>query len=212
MNIKTSQIRKKVFLARDGANADSLRQKGINYKMVYGVPIITLRKIAVEHFPNAELANQFWKEDNRELKILATLIQNPESFEEAGLWVKSICNLELAEQACMNLFCKLQNASQLANNWVQSNELYIAICGFLLYTRLFSQNISVDGENAVIYYNSVDKALASDSLLLQNTALASLKRLGRQSVLHSKDILAKFNTSNPFHEDLKFEFNFFFQI
>ncbi len=212
MNIKISQIRKKVFLARDGANADSLRQKGINYKMVYGVPIMTLRKIAAEYSPNAELADNFWKEDNRELKILSTMLQDPKSFANADQWANEINNLELAEQVTMNLFCKLQDAPLLAQNWVQSERLYTAICGFLLYTRLFSQNVSVDGEDAVIYFNSLNKALNNNSLLLQNAALTSLKRLGRQSVLHSKDILAKFNTTDPFYEDLKFEFDFFFQI
>jgi hypothetical protein len=122
-----------------------------------------------------------------------------------------INNLELAEQATMNLFCKLPDALQLAKNWIQSDKLYVNICGYLLYTRLFSQNIPVNGEDRIIYFNSVNEALNNHSLLLQNTALVSLKRLGRQSVLQSKEILAKFKT-NPFYEDLEFEFNFFFQI
>ena len=206
------QIRKKVFLARDGVNADSLREKGINYKMVYGVPITTLRRIAADYSPNAELANKLWPEDNRELKILSTMMQDPASFENANQWVEEIGNLELAEQACMNLFCKLQNAPQLAQQWIQSEKSYTPICGFLLYTRLFSQNISIEGEDAVVYFNSVDKALYSNHLLLQNAALNSLKRLGRQSILHSKNILEKIKTTSPFYEELKFEFDFFFQI
>ena len=206
------QIRKKVFLARDGVNADSLRKKGINYKMVYGVPITTLRRISADYSPNAELANKFWPEDNRELKILSTMIQDPASFEDADLWVDEINNLELAEQACMNLFCKLQDAPQLAQRWIQSEKSYTLICGFLLYTRLFSQNISIEKEDAVIYFNSIDKALNSNQLLLQNAALNSLKRLGRQSVLHSENILEKINPTSPFYEELKFEFDFFFQI
>ena len=207
-----NSIRKKVFLARDGVNADSLRKKGINYKMVYGVPITTLRRIAADYSPNAELANKLWPEDNRELKILSTMIQDPASFENANQWVEEIGNLELAEQACMNLFCKLQNAPQLAQQWILSDKSYTLICGFLLHTRLFSQNISIEGENAVIYFNAIDKALNSNHLLLQNAALNSLKRLGRQSILHSKNILEKINTTSPFYEELKFEFDFFFQI
>ena len=207
-----NSIRKKVFLARDGVNADSLRKKGINYKMVYGVPITTLRRIAADYSPNAELANKLWPEDNRELKILSTMIQDPASFENANQWVEEIGNLELAEQACMNLFCKLQNAPQLAQQWILSDKSYTLICGFLLYTRLFSQNISIEGEDAVVYFNAIDKALNSNHLLLQNAALNSLKRLGRQSILHSKNILEKINTTSPFYEELKFEFDFFFQI
>jgi hypothetical protein len=211
VNPLISQIRKKVFLARDGANVDSLRQRGINYKMVYGVPIITLRKIAANYFPDKEIADILWKEDNRELKIISTLTQDPDSFEDANQWVDEINNLELAEQATMNLFCKLPDAIRLAKNWVQSDKLYVKNCGFLLYTRLFSQNIPINGEDTVIYFDSVNEALNSESLLLQNTALTSLKRLGRQSVLHAKEILSQFST-NPFYDDLKFEFDFFFQI
>ncbi|GHU88527.1 peptidase [Bacteroidia bacterium] len=206
--MKISQIRKKIFLARDGVSADSLRKKGIHYKMIYGVPVVTLRKIARDYAPDYELANILWKEDNRELKILATLIQEPELFETANEWVSDIHNLELAEQSVMNLFCKLSDASHLAKDWIQSKEPYIVICGFLLYTRLFSQNTPIKSEEAELYFESVEKTLRSDSQLLRNAALTSLKRLGRQSVLQSKDILTRFS-SNPFYEELKFEFEFF---
>jgi 3-methyladenine DNA glycosylase AlkD len=211
MNQTASQIRKKIFLARDGVNADSLRKKGIHYKMIYGVPVVTLRKIARDYAPDYKLANTLWKEDFRELKILATLIQEPELFEAANEWVSDIQNLELAEQSVMNLFCKLPYATHLAKDWIQSEELYIVICGFLLYTRLFSRNTPIEGEEAGLYFESAEKALLSDSQLLCHVALTSLKRLGRQSVHQSEDILTRFN-SNPFYEELKFEFEFFFRI
>lgn len=208
MNSTLSQIRKKIFLARDGVSADSLRKKGIHYKMIYGVPVITLRKIAMDYAPDYELANTLWKEDNRELKILATLIQEPGLFKAANEWVPDIHNLELAEQSVMNLFCKLPDAPFLAKDWIQSEEPYIVICGFLLYARLFSENASIEGEDAGLYLESVEKTLRSDSQLLRNAALTSLKRLGRQSILQSKDILTRFRSS-PFYEELKFEFEFF---
>ncbi len=203
-----SQIRKKLFLARDGANASSLRKKGIDYKMILGVPIVTLRKISKEYAPNAELANELWKEDHRELKILATLIQNPESFSGADDWVKDIHNLELAEQITSNLLCKLPDAGVLAKKWIQSDQTYTSITGFLLYTRLFMQNFQWGNqEDMEAYFYSVANALSSHSILLKNAALSSLKRMGRQSVIQAKYILAKFENS-LFYDDLKFEFDY----
>ncbi len=202
------QIRRKIFLARDGESASSLREKGIVYKTVLGVPIVTLRKIAANYPPDSSVADELWTNDHRELKILATMIQDPQSFAGSGQWVKDIQNLELAEQAVMNLFCKLENAKSLALDWIRSENLYTAICGFLLLTRLFSQNIPVDNEEAILYFNALDQALSSESILLKNAALASLKRLGRQSVLHSKEILARYS-GTPFLDELKFDFDFY---
>ena len=202
------QIRKKLYLERDGVNADSLRKKGINYKTILGVPVVTLRRISNDFVSDAALADILWREDHREMKILATLIQNPESFFSANAWVNDIENLELAEQASANLFCKLPDADRLACEWIQSPQFYVRICGFLLYTRLFMQNRRIDKSDLEIYFHAVCRAFGDESMLLKNIALNSLKRLGRQSVLYSNDILARFE-SFPFYDDLKFEFEYY---
>ncbi len=215
MTKQITEIRKKLRLAMNGITSSTMREKGINYKLNFGVPVMTLRKIANDYAPNAALAEELWKENTRELKILATLIQPPNSFTKTLSWVNDIENLELAEQASMNLFSKTPDAPDNALKLIQSKEitfgisqLYPKICGYLIYARLFMADYQLN-ENNETYFTQVANDLDSESLILKNAVLTSLKKLGRQSIIHAKDILARYETKNAVYEDLKFEFDYY---
>ena len=65
------EIRKELRLAMNGVISTSMREKGIVYKLNFGVPYPEIKGIARKHKPNGELAAALWKEDIREFKILA---------------------------------------------------------------------------------------------------------------------------------------------
>ncbi|MDH8701811.1 3-methyladenine DNA glycosylase AlkD [Dysgonomonadaceae bacterium PH5-43] len=176
MNAKLQEIRKKLYLQRDGASSASMREKGLDYKINFGVPTPTLRKIAQNYYPDCALANELWNKNNRELKILATMIQDPSMFSDTNKWIEEINNPELAEQAVMNLFCKLSNAEELANEWIQSDKQYIKISGFLLYSRLFTLDIPIKG-NIEEFVSIATENLNAESLLVKNAANNALLKL-----------------------------------
>ena len=103
------EIRKELRLAMNGVISTSMREKGIVYKLNFGVPYPEIKEIARKHKPNGELAAALWKEDIREFKILATFLQPAETLplDEAKRWVKEIPYLEIAEHCCRNLFVHL---------------------------------------------------------------------------------------------------------
>jgi len=208
MSEKQKEIRKKLRLAMNGITSSAMREKGVNYKLNFGVPVMTLKKMAKDYAPNAELAEELWKENTRELKILATLIQPPNSFTKTLFWVNDIENLELAEQASMNLFSKTPDAPDNALRLIQSKELYSKICGYLIYARLFMADYQLN-ENKETYFTHIAEVLDSESLILKNAALTSLKKLGRQSIINATDILAQYQMKTAIYEDLKFEFDYY---
>ena len=73
------EIRKQLRLAMNGVISTSMREKGIVYKLNFGVPYPEIKEIARKHKPNGELAAALWKEDIREFKILATFLQPAET-------------------------------------------------------------------------------------------------------------------------------------
>ncbi len=192
----------------DGVNSAAMRQRGIEYRLNFGVSIITLRQLASLYLPDADLAEVLWKEDVRELKILATLLYPVQQFRHANEWVAGIQNLELAEQACMNLFSKMPDAARFAAQWIQSPDFYTRLTGFLLYARLFMQNYTLSDPQD-IYFQTVDRALHDESALIKNAALCSLKKLGIQNDSLANNILSQFHAYNEVYEELKFEFEFF---
>ena len=109
------EIRTRLRLAMNGVISTSMREKGIVYKLNFGVPLPEIKQIATMHKPDSELAAALWKEDIREFKILASLLQPVDEFSsrKAEQWVKEIPYLEIAEQCSHNLFYKLPDVEDL---------------------------------------------------------------------------------------------------
>ena len=84
-------IRNRLRLAMNGVVATSMREKGMHYKLIFGVSLLELREIAEAFREEAsvELAEALWKEDVRELKMLATMLCPPDTFahERAEAWL-----------------------------------------------------------------------------------------------------------------------------
>ena len=55
----------------NGVTSASMRQKGLNYKLIFGVELPRLREMAEELPHDYDLAAALWKEDIRECRLLA---------------------------------------------------------------------------------------------------------------------------------------------
>ena len=170
-------IKTQFRLAMNGAVSQSMREKGLIYKLNFGVELPRIKQIAARYEPNHELAQALWKEDIRECKILATLLQPVETFlpEIADIWVESIRNIEMAELASMNLFCRLPYASQKAYEWIARDEDMFQVCGYLILSRLFMQGMQPNPRAADEFLDQARTALHSAPAVRRATVAALQK-------------------------------------
>lgn len=133
------KIKQELRLSMNGVASAFMRENGLNYKLNFGVELPRLQTIASEFQPNHELAQALWKENIRECKILAGMLQPVESFypEIAEIWIENMPNTEIAQLTVMNLFQKLPYASEKAFQWIAREEEMFQLCGYLLLARLF---------------------------------------------------------------------------
>ena len=75
---KLKAIKQSFRFVMDGNTSRSMTDKGMVYKLNWGVPFHELRKMAQPYGKDYDLAVELWKEDIRECKILATLIMHRE--------------------------------------------------------------------------------------------------------------------------------------
>lgn len=163
----------------NGVISQSLREKGLKYRLIFGVELPRLKEIAVGYEPNHELAQALWKEDIRECKILAAYLQPVESFypEIADIWVGQIHNSELADYVCMALFRRLPYASQKAFQWIASGERMPMYIGFRLMTHLFATlGTEMNERSRDEFIDQARAILQGDDLLLKQAAHAALER------------------------------------
>ncbi len=209
------KIRKDLRLSMNGVVAASMREKGMNYGMNFGVKLPDIRRIASRYVPNKELAERLWKQDVRELKIIATLLYPPDEFfrEDAARWVMETPNQEIREQVCMNLFSKTDFADELVKEWINQENDDVRITGYWLFARLAI--IRAASFERVDKNNIVERALsdlASDSLFLVQAAFNALKFAGRDSrqladtILNRLKPLEKSSKGKEMVDILRFEF------
>lgn len=179
MHETVRQIKAQLRLFMNGVLSQSLREKGLKYRLIFGVELPRLKEIAAGYEPNHELAQALWKEDIRECKILAAYLQPIDSFdpELADFWMESIHNTELADYLCMALFRRLPYASQQAFQWIASGNRMTMYTGFRLMSHLFTTlGTEMNERSRNEFLDQAQAALQGDDLLVKQAAQSALDR------------------------------------
>ena len=176
----------------DGAVAQSMRDKGLNYHLNWGATLPRLKAKAEEikamfnvsclMFNVYDLAIALWKENIRECKILATMLMPPERMlpEVCDIWMEQMPSQEIAEQAAFNLWQYLPYAPEKAYQWIASDQEYYQLCGFHILSRLF-MNGQEPNERGINEY--IDQALSA----LQGPYM-SVRKAAMQSMVHFAEL------------------------
>lgn len=182
LNEKLKEIKQSFRPMMNGVTSQSMRHKGIGYKLNWGVPYIELKRMAAEHEKDYHLALALWKEDIRECKILATLLMPTEKMQPdlAQLWMEQTDTQETAEMLAFNLFQYLDYAPELAFRWVATEKPNFLICAYQLLSRLFMQGLKLDARDLHEYLDQVEIALQNPNIAVRHAAMNSVKNLMKQ--------------------------------
>lgn len=177
------EIKTQLRLSMNGAVSQSMREKGLVYKLNFGVELPRIKSIADAYEKDHALAQALWKEDIRECKILAGLLQPVDSFlpEIADIWVENIRNIEIAELTCMNLFQHLPYAPAKSFHWIAAEDEYTQVCGFLTIARLLMKKGDMNERVENEFLDQAISAFLSGSYHVQNAALTAIRRFMQHS-------------------------------
>ena len=131
------EILSRLISQKNGAVTDSMMDKGIIYKVSYGVALHTIKRIAGEYAPDHELARQLYERDEREAKLAAIFIEDPKavSTNQLELWANDFSNTELAEVACSQLLYKTPYALPYSYQWCQSPHNHLQRAGWIMVAK-----------------------------------------------------------------------------
>jgi 3-methyladenine DNA glycosylase AlkD len=176
------EIKRQLRLSMNGAVAQSMREQGLVYQQNFGVELPRLKMIAAGLEKSHPLAQALWKEEVRECKILAGLLQPVESFlpEIADIWAESIRQMEIAEMSCMHLFQHLPYAPSKSFQWMASEQAFVQVCGFLTIARLLPVKEAMGERVSNEFIDQAIAAALSDSLPLRSASLLAIRRFMQQ--------------------------------
>lgn len=184
------EIKQQCRLAMNGLVSTAMRDRGIVYKLNFGVEYPRIKEIAKRYEKSHELAQALWKTDIRELKIIATLLQPTEDFwpEMAEIWLEDIKNCELAEMASMNLFSKLPYASTEAFKWIASENDMTQYCGYLTLNRIMAGGAELNERAAQEFIDQATTAAISPETYPRQGAINAIKTFAEQNNANRKTI------------------------
>ena len=185
---QVKEIKQSFRQLMDGATAQSMRDKGVQYKLNWGASIPMLHEKAEELGKNYQLAIALWKEDVRECKILATMLMPPDEVlpEVIDIWMEQMPSQEMAEQASFNLFQYLPFAPAKAYEWMASDKELYQLCGFLVITRLFMNGQEPNERGINEYIDQLEVALQGPSLSVRKAALQSVQRFSELGLVYER--------------------------
>ena len=197
-NERLKEIKRAFRLKMDGAASRSMREKGLDYKLNWGVGLPGLKAMAKEYGKDYDLAIALWKEDIRECKILATLMMPPERMlpEVVDIWMEQTPSQEIAEWAAANLYQHLDYAPMLAFKWISSDKELPQICGYQLLARLFMKGQEPNERGIHEFIDQALTALRDDSLGVRHAALNCMRRFAMLSEDHEKIANSAMKTLN----------------
>ena len=191
---KLKEIKQSFRLLMNGVASHSMRQKGVDYKINWGVPVPELQQMAAEYGKDYDLAIELWKEDIRECQVLATLIMPAERMDNdlVDVWMERVRTQEMAELLAFHLLQHLRFAPSLAYQWIASDKNMYQLCGYQLLARLFAQGLEPNERGINEFLDQAHVTLQGDNLPLKHAAyncVLSFCELGEELEIVAKRAL-----------------------
>lgn len=175
---KLMEIKRSFRLLMNGPVSQSMREKGMDYKLNWGVSLPHLQEMAREYGKDRDLAIALWKEDIRECKILATLIMpaNEMPRELVDVWMEQLHGQEMAEMLSFHLLQHLDFAPALAYEWMASDKDLYQLTAYHLLSRLFLRGQEPNERGINEFLDQAAVALQSDNMGLRHAAANCVTR------------------------------------
>ena len=192
------EIKRSFRQMMDGSIAQSMRDKGVDYHLNWGVTLPRLREKADGIGKNYDLAIALWKENVRECKILATMIMPSDIVlpEVIDIWMEQTSTQEIAEQATFNLYQYLPYAPEKAYTWIASDKELYQLCGFHILSRLFMNGQEPNERGINEFIDQALAALQGESIAVRKAAMASMQRFAELGLVYQRLAKSAIKTIN----------------
>ena len=211
MQEKLKEIKQSFRLYMNGVTAQSLRDKGVNYHLNWGVSLQHLQEMAAEikadltDAPSGELltpplgeagrgslftlSSLLWKENIRECKILATMLMPADTFpaDLAMLWVEQTPTQEIAELAAMNLYQHLPYAKDMALQLIAQPYEMAQLQGYCIMARLLSTKMVLNDSERNEFIDQAHSTFKSSispqtsSIALRHSIFNAIQKLSQHT-------------------------------
>ncbi|MDE6445601.1 MAG: DNA alkylation repair protein [Alistipes sp.] len=200
---------------RNGAVAGGMRCHGAPYGLNYGVSLPTVRAIARVEEPDHAFARMLYRQEVRELRLVALHVASPSSLtlDELPAWAAGIINSEVAEEAAFALLGRAPILPLLFERWVAAEEPLLVYAALMAAARWPAAPAGWASEAVGALRRIVSEAAQerqpawAERLVLQGVtallaAVGAADMTNRQAVLRAADSLGDTPAGKALREEL----------
>lgn len=187
-------IRRTFHAMMNGVVASSMRNKGIDYKINFGVELPRLEDFSKELPHNAKLATELWKANSRECRLLATMVMPANEYAQdmAELWMEQVKQYEEADVWVYYLLATQSYASNIAFRWIADERKLYRYTGYALLSRLMTDGKKLSERDANELLDHCNTELSNTDPILRKAAYKTIRkymRLGREEEIKGEKII-----------------------
>lgn len=176
----------------DPKDAAGMARFGINVQQAFGIRIPELRKLAKEIGTDHELAQELWKTEIHEARILASMIDDPNEVDEAQMdaWAADFNSWDLCDQCCGNLFDRAPFAFDKAFEWSDRDEEFVKRAGFALMAWLAVHNKKAGDDQFEAFFAVIVRESTDGRNFVKKAVNWALRQIGKRNLILNAQAIA----------------------
>ena len=184
MNTDAEAVIAQLRSIADPSRKPGIARVGITVDRALGVSITTLRRVAVAHRADHELALGLWATEIHEARILASMIDDPRRVTRAQMedWAADFDSWDLCDQVCNNLFSAVRSAGATARAWCRRDEEYVRRAAFAIVAAQAVHDRDRDDEYFAAWLPRIRRAAADDRNLVKKAVNWALRQIGKRNL------------------------------
>jgi 3-methyladenine DNA glycosylase AlkD len=171
---------------------EGMRRFGINPEHTFAIGMPVLRKIGKECGKSHELAQELWKINTRETRILASIVDIPKEVtpEQMDRWADGFDYWEICDQCSINLFRKTAYVWEKIDKWTKSEKEFVKRAGFALLATYAVSNKKED-EKFIEYLEIIKEESCDNRKMVKKAVNWALRQIGKRNLKLNKIAIEK---------------------
>jgi len=167
---------------------EGMARYGIRSKGVLGIPMPSITKMAKTIGRDHKLAQELWKTDIFDARLLAALTDDPEQVTEKQMdrWVEGFDSWAICDGVCMHLFNETRYAYNKAFEWTNRDEEFVKRAGFALMASLAVHDKKADDTAFLKFLPIVGRHSTDDRVYVKKAVNWALRQIGKRNLRLNK--------------------------
>jgi 3-methyladenine DNA glycosylase AlkD len=167
---------------------EGMARFGIETDKALGIRVWELRKMAKEIGKNHKLALDLWNTDIHEVRMLATMIDDPKEVTEKQMdkWVSDFNSWDICDQACGNLFDKTSHLHKKIIEWAKDEREFVRRAGFVLIATSAVHRKEWNDKDFERYFSLIVKYSDDNRNFVKKAVNWAIRQMGKRNKMLNK--------------------------